>query len=92
MQTIRRLHLVKQQLIPIPQTRTFARSATMALDINTKIRMKCGYEIPQLGYGVYQTPADDCHKVTDHAIKSGYRHVDSVSEHRGGCRAVFQRQ
>lgn len=52
------------------------------LDINSKVRMNCGYEIPLLGYGVYQTPADACEKVTDHAIKSNYRHVDSATVYR----------
>lgn len=52
------------------------------LDINSKVRMNCGYEIPLLGYGVYQTPAKDCEEVTDHAIKSGYRHVDSATVYR----------
>lgn len=28
---------------------------------------------------VYQTPADVATDVTDHAIKSGYRHVDSAT-------------
>lgn len=49
------------------------------LDINSKVRMNSGYDIPVLGYGVYQTPSDVCEQVTDHAIKSGYRHVDSAT-------------
>lgn len=52
------------------------------LDINSKVPMKCGYEIPLLGYGVYQTPADVCEKVTNHAIQSSYRHVDSATVYR----------
>ncbi|KAI9750633.1 MAG: 40S ribosomal protein S19 [Chaenotheca gracillima] len=47
-------------------------------DINTKYRMNSGYEIPVLGYGVYQTPPDITEEVTLHALKSGYRHVDSA--------------
>lgn len=37
--------------------RLFSTSlAKMAkLDINSKLRMNSGYEIPMLGYGVYQT-------------------------------------
>lgn len=35
-----------------------------------------------LGYGVYQTPSDVAEDVTDHAIKTGYRHVDSATVYR----------
>jgi diketogulonate reductase-like aldo/keto reductase len=35
-----------------------------------------------VGYGVYQTPADVAEDVTQHAIKSGYRHVDSATVYR----------
>ncbi|GIZ42020.1 hypothetical protein CKM354_000530000 [Cercospora kikuchii] len=52
------------------------------LDINSTIKLASGYELPLLGYGVYQTPADQCQEVTTHAIKSGYRHVDSATAYR----------
>lgn len=52
------------------------------LSINTKYLMPSGYEIPALGYGVYQTPAAACAEVVKHAIKSGYRHVDSAVAYR----------
>ncbi|KAF2875778.1 NADP-dependent oxidoreductase domain-containing protein [Massariosphaeria phaeospora] len=48
------------------------------LAINTNYRMPSGYEIPVLGYGVYQTPADQASDVVQHALKVGYRHVDSA--------------
>ncbi|XTI85343.1 Aldo/keto reductase [Cenococcum geophilum] len=51
-------------------------------DINTKYRMNSGYEIPVLGYGVYQTPADIAEEVVSHGIKVGYRHVDSAVGYR----------
>ncbi len=50
--------------------------------INSKHRMLSGYEIPVLGYGVYQTPADECSKVVQHALNVGYRHVDSAVAYR----------
>ncbi len=61
--------------------RSFAASAiNMAkLDINSKIKLNSGYEIPRLGFGVYQTPADVAEEVTDHAIRNGYRLVDSAT-------------
>lgn len=66
------------------QIRSFhPTTATMAkLDMNTKIKLPSGQEIYQLGYGVYQTPADVAEEVTDHAIKTGYRHVDSATVYR----------
>ncbi|KAL6714122.1 hypothetical protein ACLMJK_008616 [Lecanora helva] len=52
------------------------------MDINTKYKMLSGYEIPALGYGVYQTPASEAENVTLHAFKTGYRHVDSARVYR----------
>jgi len=49
------------------------------LNINSKYRMNSGYEIPVLGYGVYQTPAPEAEEVVLHALKTGYRHVDSAT-------------
>jgi len=44
--------------------------------------MNSGYEIPLLGYGVYQTPANACEEVVRIAFKTGYRHVDSAAAYR----------
>ncbi|KAF2095376.1 Aldo/keto reductase [Rhizodiscina lignyota] len=52
------------------------------LDINTKYPMNSGFEIPVLGYGVYQTPADEAASVVHHALKTGYRHIDSAVAYR----------
>lgn len=38
--------------------------------------------MPVLGYGVYQTPYDVCESVVLHALKTGYRHVDSARVYR----------
>ncbi|TKA75641.1 hypothetical protein B0A55_04997 [Friedmanniomyces simplex] len=54
----------------------------MALNLNSTLKMPSGYEIPMLGYGVYQTPEDVAEDVTHHAIASGYRHVDSATVYR----------
>jgi diketogulonate reductase-like aldo/keto reductase len=53
-----------------------------SLHINSTYRMNSGYDIPVLGYGVYQTPADVASEVVQHALKSGYRHVDSAVAYR----------
>jgi len=53
------------------------------LSLNSTLRMPSGYEIPILGYGVYQTPANIAAEVVEHAIKvGGYRHVDSAVAYR----------
>lgn len=50
--------------------------------ISSTYRLPSGYEIPVLGYGVYQTPADIASEVVQHALKVGYRHVDSAVAYR----------
>ncbi|CAG8971775.1 hypothetical protein HYALB_00001884 [Hymenoscyphus albidus] len=53
-----------------------------ALTINSKIRMNSGYEIPRLGYGVYQTPADVTEDVVTKAFEAGYTHIDCAVVYR----------
>ncbi|KAF9732341.1 hypothetical protein PMIN02_006978 [Paraphaeosphaeria minitans] len=52
------------------------------LSLTSTLRMPSGYEIPVLGYGVYQTPANVAAEVVEHATKVGYRHVDSAVAYR----------
>ena len=89
MQSIRRLSAVVTQLGHTPnQTEHLARarfatmSSTDRLTIESRYRMNSGYEIPVLGYGVYQTPADIADSVVQHAFRTGYRHVDSAAAYR----------
>ncbi|KAI9801868.1 MAG: hypothetical protein M1833_002182 [Piccolia ochrophora] len=49
------------------------------LSIHSTLRMNSGYDIPMLGYGVYQTPSDIAESVVTHAVQTGYRHVDSAA-------------
>jgi diketogulonate reductase-like aldo/keto reductase len=65
-------------------SRTFTTSPPIMapLTINSTTRMNSGYEIPLLGFGVYQTPMDVAEQVTAHAVKSGYRHADSAAAYR----------
>jgi diketogulonate reductase-like aldo/keto reductase len=37
-----------------------------------------GVEIPQLGFGTWQIPAEDAQSVVEHAIATGYRHIDAA--------------
>jgi len=52
------------------------------ITINSKFRMNSGYDIPLLGYGVYQTSANACEEVVGLAFDAGYRHVDSAAAYR----------
>jgi diketogulonate reductase-like aldo/keto reductase len=52
------------------------------LSITSKYRLASGHSIPVLGYGVYQTPADITSSVVNHALSTGYRHVDSAVAYR----------
>ncbi|KAH8898941.1 2,5-diketo-D-gluconic acid reductase A [Thozetella sp. PMI_491] len=60
-------------------------AASLALD--TKLKLPSGYEIPQLGFGVWQTPADDAERCVNESLKVGYRHVDSAAAYgnEAGC-------
>ncbi|CAG8924998.1 unnamed protein product [Penicillium salamii] len=50
----------------------------MSLSLQSTYKLVSGYEIPVVGFGVYQTPSDVTEKVTSKAIELGYRHVDSA--------------
>jgi diketogulonate reductase-like aldo/keto reductase len=53
------------------------------------IRLNNGVEIPQLGFGVFQVPPDECAQVTRTALEVGYRHIDTA-EMYGNEREVGQ--
>ncbi|TDD41758.1 aldo/keto reductase [Nonomuraea terrae] len=38
-----------------------------------------GVQIPQLGYGVWQVPADEAEQAVGLALRAGYRHVDTAA-------------
>ncbi|KAF7891707.1 hypothetical protein EAF00_008009 [Botryotinia globosa] len=89
-----RLNLIRNQFKPLVQashSRSFTASSKnknmTKFDINSKLRMNSGYDIPILGYGVYQTPASQCEDLVTKAFDAGYRHVDSAAAYRneGPC-------
>jgi 2,5-diketo-D-gluconate reductase A len=41
-----------------------------------------GHRIPQLGFGVFQVPPEDTAEVVDHALKTGYRAIDTAAAYR----------
>jgi len=62
------------------------------LSIQSKIKLNSGYELPRLGFGVWQTPSDQAHDVVIQAFASGYRHVDSAAAYNNeaGCGAAIR--
>ncbi|KAI2636573.1 putative aldehyde reductase [Hypomontagnella submonticulosa] len=60
-------------------------------NINSAFKMNSGYEIPRLGFGVYQTPPDETKEACLKALNDGYRHIDSAIAYRneaGCCDAI----
>ncbi|KAI1378480.1 aldo-keto reductase [Hypoxylon crocopeplum] len=55
--------------------------------INSAFKLNSGYEIPLLGFGVYQTPLEETERCCLEAFNAGYRHVDSAAAYRNeaGC-------
>lgn len=51
----------------------------MKKDINYKITLNNGTEIPQLGLGVYLTRPSECADVCKWSFEAGYRHIDTAS-------------
>ncbi|KAI1981227.1 hypothetical protein LOZ53_006501 [Ophidiomyces ophidiicola] len=52
------------------------------LTLQTAYKMNSGYDIPALGFGVYETPADITTSVALKALETGYRHIDSAKAYR----------
>jgi 2,5-diketo-D-gluconate reductase A len=46
------------------------------------LQMNDGRAIPQLGFGVFQVPPEDTAQVVSHALRTGYRHVDTAAAYR----------
>jgi 2,5-diketo-D-gluconate reductase A len=46
------------------------------------ITLNNGIEIPILGFGVYQIPAEDTEKVVTQALDTGYRHIDTAASYQ----------
>ncbi|RYP08873.1 hypothetical protein DL765_008654 [Monosporascus sp. GIB2] len=63
-----------------------------ALNIKSTAQLNSGYEIPLLGFGVYQTPLAVTEQCVLEAFKAGYRHVDSAAAYRNeaGCGAAMR--
>lgn len=43
------------------------------------LTLNSGFEIPQLGYGVFKVPAEDTERAVSEALEIGYRHIDTAA-------------
>lgn len=43
------------------------------------VSLNDGVEIPQLGFGVFQVPAEETQETVEAALESGYRHIDTAA-------------
>lgn len=50
--------------------------------LSSSFKLNSGFEIPLLGFGVYQTPPSDTSAAVQEALKAGYRHIDSAAFYR----------
>ena len=46
------------------------------------ITLNNGIAIPQIGYGVFQTPPQETERAVREALEVGYRHIDTAQAYR----------
>ncbi len=50
------------------------------LDITSTVKLNSGFEMPLLGFGVFQVEAGDvCERAVHDALEAGYRHIDTAA-------------
>ncbi|KAK9455472.1 NADP-dependent oxidoreductase domain-containing protein [Dipodascopsis uninucleata] len=49
------------------------------LTLHSKVRLSSGFDMPVLGFGVYMAHGEDVINSVYHALKTGYRHIDSAT-------------
>ncbi|KAK9450637.1 NADP-dependent oxidoreductase domain-containing protein [Limtongia smithiae] len=52
---------------------------TTALTLQSRVKLSSGYEMPVLGFGVYMSFGEEVINAVYHALKVGYRHIDSAT-------------
>jgi 2,5-diketo-D-gluconate reductase A len=46
------------------------------------VSLSDGVQIPQVGFGVFQVPAEDTRRAVEDALAAGYRHIDTAAAYR----------
>lgn len=54
----------------------------------SRLPLISGHSIPNIGLGVYQTPASDTARIVRHALELGYRHIDCASAYHNESQVV----
>lgn len=44
-----------------------------------QVALNNGVEIPQIGFGVFQVPAEETQRIVEEALEAGYRHIDTAA-------------
>ncbi|MCV7068236.1 aldo/keto reductase [Mycolicibacterium houstonense] len=50
--------------------------------MNPRVTLNDGNSIPQVGLGVWQTPAEDTERAVTAALQAGYRHIDTAAAYQ----------
>ncbi len=50
----------------------------MVKSVPTEFKLNSGNTIPSVGLGTWQSKPGEVEKAVEHAIKSGYRHIDGA--------------
>ncbi|CAK7214327.1 hypothetical protein SBRCBS47491_002103 [Sporothrix bragantina] len=58
-----------------------------ALTIKSAFKLNSGYELPLLGFGLYQTPQAEAERAVNQAFAAGYRHIDSAAAYKNEAAA-----
>ncbi|KAI0594877.1 aldo-keto reductase-like protein [Biscogniauxia sp. FL1348] len=60
--------------------------------IKSTFKLNSGFEIPLLGFGLWQTPLEESQRCCLEALSIGYRHIDSAVAYRNesGCGAAMR--
>ncbi|KAK9476291.1 NADP-dependent oxidoreductase domain-containing protein [Lipomyces japonicus] len=53
--------------------------ASKSLALKSTVQLSSGYNIPVLGFGVYMAYGEEVIDAVYHALKTGYRHIDSAT-------------
>ncbi|PVF98321.1 Aldo/keto reductase [Serendipita vermifera] len=53
--------------------------STSALNLQTKVKLRDGNEIPQLGFGTYEMSGEEAYQSVLTALEVGYRHIDTAA-------------
>jgi 2,5-diketo-D-gluconate reductase A len=47
-----------------------------------QVALNNGLHIPQIGFGVFQVPAEETQRIVEEALEAGYRHIDTAAAYQ----------